>query len=243
MHARTGAFVWGAALAAGVVPGIGTPNYRLIFSAAFAPEPPPEASIDNHPIEPVASPPPSRVVPTTPVVQRALPPQDTDGDGIPDVDDKCPSEKGVAQNDRERNGCQVLHFTAARSSAELDYRGCPTPVGLGDLLTESIPFDQKRDSLREEALPILKKVAAVMKSHPEIVTLRIDGHTDDEGASEAANIALAKARANTVYQWLTHHGVPAKRLETRGFALYCPRADDPTAARQTNRRVEFRVEK
>jgi outer membrane protein OmpA-like peptidoglycan-associated protein len=65
---------------------------------------------------------------------------------------------------------------------------------------------------------------------------RIEGHTDSIG-SRASNMALSRARAQAVADFLTSQGVPASRLDVRGYGYDRPlpghRASDPS-----NRRVE-----
>jgi outer membrane protein OmpA-like peptidoglycan-associated protein len=69
----------------GLSSGVGTPDFRGLFSLAYTPE---------QKREPVAPPPPP-----------PAPPADRDHDAILDADDACPDVKGVADEDPKQNGC------------------------------------------------------------------------------------------------------------------------------------------
>ncbi|HKQ69601.1 MAG TPA: OmpA family protein [Polyangiaceae bacterium] len=255
---RFGAFVAGAAGGAGLASGVGTPNYRIIASFAFAPEMTAPAESTLSPVEalppplppapppPPPPPPPPHEAKTVEPMERPKPVEtvaDADADGIPDADDRCPSEAGVTQIDKTKNGCPEAAPKVVRTGA-VDARGCPeplTPSGVQAQLMDSVQFDYRLDTLRADAWPIMRRVLQVMKSHKEVQRFAVDGHTDDTG-SEPINLGLARLRALNVYNWLVQNGVPPRRLEIRGFALYCPAIDAKTNdARQRNRRVEFRI--
>ena len=61
----------------------------------------------------------------------------------------------------------------------------------------------------------------------------IEGHTDAQGNREF-NVELSKRRAQAVADYLTELGVPADRLEVKGFGPDRPRSN----AASDNRRVE-----
>ena len=68
--------------------------------------------------------------------------------------------------------------------------------------------------------------------------IRINGYTDNVG-SPAYNLQLSKRRAESVKRYLVSQGIAADRMETEGFGLTNPIADNATAAgRAKNRRVE-----
>lgn len=68
------------------------------------------------------------------------------------------------------------------------------------------------------------------------VRVRIEGHTDSSGG-RAVNLSLSQKRAQAVADYLVAQGVPANRLEVRGFGY-----DRPLPGRRAsdgaNRRVE-----
>ena len=109
-------------------------------------------------------------------------------------------------------------------------------------ILQSVQFDTNRDTLKPVSLPILEAVARVLKGHPELTQVRVEGHTDSDG-SVAANTELSARRAAAVKRWMVEKGgVEAGRLETEGFGPQRPIADNKTAeGRARNRRVEFRI--
>jgi OmpA-OmpF porin, OOP family len=148
---------------------------------------------------------------------------DSDGDGIPDVDDKCPTVPGPAQND----GCPgeaVVEIETERLS-----------------LKDAINFDTGQDTIRPESKRILDEIAAVLKAHPEIKRIRVEGHTDNVGG-QAYNMDLSERRARAVVSALFARGVARERLTPAGYGFSRPVASNATAlGRAKNRRVEFTI--
>jgi outer membrane protein OmpA-like peptidoglycan-associated protein len=89
---------------------------------------------------------------------------------------------------------------------------------------------------------LLREVAAQLLLHPEFGHVKLRGHTDDVG-DPAANLVLARRRADAVRDRLVTLGLDASRLSADGFGDAQPVADNATeAGRAQNRRVEFVVE-
>lgn len=103
-------------------------------------------------------------------------------------------------------------------------------------------FDEARIKQTPETLAALESLAEVMKKHPRITKLRIEGHTDNRG-SHKHNDRLSKARADAVAKWLEQHDVDASRLVTIGYGERRPLVPNSTADnRAQNRRTEYYVE-
>jgi outer membrane protein OmpA-like peptidoglycan-associated protein len=84
-------------------------------------------------------------------------------------------------------------------------------------------------------------IVEIMKNHPEITLVEIEGFTDGKGPV-ATNVALSLARAKAVMAAVAAEGVDAKRMRAMGFGPYCPiDADDTEAGRVRNRRIELRI--
>lgn len=149
---------------------------------------------------------------------------DRDGDGVPDIDDKCPDQPGPAQND-----------------------GCPVEAPIVEVQTERlslkdmINFDTGKATIRPESKRILDEISAVLKSHPEIKRIRIEGHTDNVGG-QAYNMDLSERRARAVVEALVARGIARERLAPAGYGFSRPIASNATAfGRAKNRRVEFTI--
>ena len=88
---------------------------------------------------------------------------------------------------------------------------------------------------------VLHDVAAVIKEHPEWVSIEIGGHTDALGAA-ASNLALSQGRAESVRDSLVADGVAKERLVAKGYGeTKLLSKDNDAVAHAKNRRVEFRV--
>lgn len=148
---------------------------------------------------------------------------DSDGDGITDPSDACPTVKGPPDPDPKQNGCSQLIVLKA---------------GERIVLNQRISFAFGGDVITPDSFPILTEIADLLRQHPEIARISIDGHTDNAGAV-AGNVALSQRRALAVERWLLDHGVDARRMETRGFGPKQPISRDAAQ----NRRVEFVIRK
>ena len=151
-------------------------------------------------------------------------PSDRDGDAIPDSVDACPDKPGTADPDPTKNGCPTAKVAAAA-------------IEIG----EQVHFELERATILAESETILSLVGNVLKEHPEIEKVSIEGHTDEHG-NDRFNLDLSRRRADAVRAWLVAHGVSASRLSVVGHGKSRPIADNSTdAGREKNRRVEFRI--
>ena len=103
-------------------------------------------------------------------------------------------------------------------------------------------FDTAKATIKSDSFDLLNEVAQVLKDHPEILKLRIEGHTDSRG-SASYNLQLSTDRAASVRQYLIDQGVGGDRLVSEGFGETQP--IDPrenATAWEQNRRVVFFVE-
>ena len=68
------------------------------------------------------------------------------------------------------------------------------------------------------------------------------GHTDDTGTRDA-NVALSRARAQAVANYMVTAGFNSARLIVEGYGPDRPSADNATLeGRAENRRIEFRIQ-
>ncbi len=154
------------------------------------------------------------------VVQEVAPPAvvDTDGDGVPDDRDQCPNTPAGARVDA--NGC-VIEQT---------------------LVMRDITFEFNSARLTTNAQRLMENVVSFLRSDPE-ARITISGHTDSIG-SDAYNLKLSRDRANEVRDYLIGYGIDGSRLTALGFGEARPIASNDTEiGRETNRRVEFRIQK
>jgi outer membrane protein OmpA-like peptidoglycan-associated protein len=107
---------------------------------------------------------------------------------------------------------------------------------------ERIHFESGSTKLTRSSRQTLRSLAAILKAYPS-TEARLDGYTDDSGASEK-NQALSQARAEAVKASLVKSGVAASRLATAGNGANNPVApNDTPEGRKQNRRIELVVTK
>ena len=146
-------------------------------------------------------------------------PLDRDGDGVPDYEDRCPDRPGPASN----KGCPEMKAETKKILQEA---------------TKYINFDFNKATLKPSSFPKLDQMVQIMNDYPDY-SLSIAGHTDSKGADDY-NLRLSYERAASARKYMLDHGIPAERIESRGYGETKPIADNATAAGQAlNRRVDF----
>jgi outer membrane protein OmpA-like peptidoglycan-associated protein len=102
-----------------------------------------------------------------------------------------------------------------------------------------IYFNSGSAVLLEESDPMLKQVAALIKTSPE-ATLTIEGHTDNVGSAQY-NQTLSEQRAGAVRDALVmRYGIAPVHLSATGYGLTRPVESNTTfEGRAHNRRVEL----
>ncbi|MDB4942324.1 MAG: Outer rane lipoprotein omp16 precursor [Labilithrix sp.] len=187
-------------------------------------------------------------------------PPDTDGDGVLDKDDACPAVPGLKTTDPKTNGCpdpdrdkdgipnddDACPDEPGDKSQDPKKNGCPKAFVKDDQIRilDQVKFKTGSADIvpGKESEEILEAVSALMKAHPEIQKVRIEGHTDNRGTA-ALNKKLSADRAGSVVKWLAAHGIDRSRMTSQGFGPDRPIAENTTdEGRQNNRRVEFHIE-
>lgn len=124
----------------------------------------------------------------------------------------------------------------------------PADVGTAHLkgdhleVDKPILFDTDSDHIDEEhSKGVLGDLLTLMRAHPELVHLSIEGHTDTRG-SAAHNQELSEKRAAAVAKYINGHGLANVKLDPKGFGSSKPLCkEDTEACHDKNRRVEFIV--
>jgi len=109
-------------------------------------------------------------------------------------------------------------------------------------IKEMVQFDLNSPVIKPESFALLDDVAKIMKDHPELTKIAIEGHASADG-DDNQNLLLSDARAKSVMAYLVAKGgIDAKRMTAEGFGEKKPIADNNTEeGRIKNRRVEFNV--
>ncbi len=106
-------------------------------------------------------------------------------------------------------------------------------------IKDSVYFETGKAIIKPESLPLLDEVAEVLRAHPELTKVRVEGNTDGRGPAPA-NQTLSQSRAESVRAYLVGKGVAVERLDAIGYGESKPLVKEKTAADQAkNRRVDF----
>ncbi|PHI20938.1 hypothetical protein CEQ90_04415 [Lewinellaceae bacterium SD302] len=108
------------------------------------------------------------------------------------------------------------------------------------IVLRNVLFESGSADLLDVSFPELDRLYDLLNRLPDL-RIELGGHTDNVG-SDTDNQILSEARAKAVRQYLMEKGIPAERLEYRGYGESQPVADNQTSAgRAENRRTEFKV--
>jgi outer membrane protein OmpA-like peptidoglycan-associated protein len=114
------------------------------------------------------------------------------------------------------------------------------PTDVGTVVTlKNVFFDFDETELKPESFVELDKLVSYLQQNT--VRIEIGGHTDNQGSDEY-NDRLSENRAKAVYDYLVQKGIPANRLQYKGYGMRMPVADNSTEkGRAANRRTEFKI--
>src|SRR5690606_8893017 len=113
---------------------------------------------------------------------------DSDGDGVPDQNDRCPG---------------------TLEGLSTDSRGCASTSDQASVRLDGVTFELNSAQLTPGATATLQRVAEALRGEPNL-RAEIAGHTDSSGA-DAYNQQLSQQRADSVRQFLIAQGIEANR--------------------------------
>lgn len=171
---------------------------------------------------------------------------DTDGDGIVDSKDACPTVPGKVNGcpDKDADGVADGDDVCPNLPGILANKGCPEVSNEEKEILyaaiHGVKFESAKDIITPESYTILDNVVRVLNHKPQY-KLAIKGHTDSQG-DDTFNLDLSKKRAAAVKKYLEDKGITASRLTSEGYGETIPVGDNNTAeGRAENRRVELKV--
>jgi len=154
-----------------------------------------------------------------------------------------PSSADMVDSDSELAGIyEKLRALAEHPNLEHDLAVAFSSKGVVMRLSDHALFDVGVADISPKAIPLLKKVGAIIADSPYEV--RVEGHTDNlpiKTARYPSNWELSTARAvNVLRYFIETYGISNKRLSAEGFAEYHPIVpNDSIENRARNRRVEI----
>lgn len=142
-----------------------------------------------------------------------------------------------------RNTKGVLEQHLAKEIQDKQVRLGMQDKGLVITFVAEVLFDSGKAVLRDESLPILDKVVAILNREVVGNNIGIEGHTDNEPIKYSkweSNWELSSHRALGVLHYLESQGVNSKRLSAIGYGEHRPIESNSTVdGRAMNRRVEI----
>ena len=180
---------------------------------------------------------------------------DKDGDGVLDAQDACPDIKGIKTEDPATNGCpgdtdgdtirddkDACPNEKGKPDPDPSKNGCPQSVRVTEtevIILQQVQFDTNKATIKKVSDALLDEVGQVLREHPELLKLEVQGHTDSKGAPKL-NQKLSQDRAESVKKALIKRGIGEGRLVPKGYGQDKPIADNNTdEGRAKNRRVQF----
>lgn len=123
----------------------------------------------------------------------------------------------------------------------------PDALDRNTLISELTPlaadalFDTNSSKLKPSSTSRLDALITSIKATDQVVSIDVVGHTDSTG-SDAINIPLSKARAQSVRDYLVLNGLESIPMTVDGKGATSPVADNTTeAGKMANRRVDIVV--
>jgi outer membrane protein OmpA-like peptidoglycan-associated protein len=109
------------------------------------------------------------------------------------------------------------------------------------VLSDKIYFELDSAVIEADSFGLLDALAKTLADHPEIQKVRVEGHTDQQGAAEY-NQKLSDSRSQAVRDYLVKAGVAGDRLDAMGFGetQLVDRGENEDAY-EKNRRVELKI--
>jgi chemotaxis protein MotB len=111
-------------------------------------------------------------------------------------------------------------------------------------LQDNILFDSGDAKLKQDSIPLLKKISGLLSKFPNEVI--VEGHTDNLPINKGyyqSNWELSSDRANKVVRYfIEKEGIDGKRFQAVGLGEYRPiDTNDTPEGRQKNRRVNILI--
>ncbi|HHH20443.1 MAG TPA: hypothetical protein ENK87_00810, partial [Nitratifractor sp.] len=195
----------------------------------------------------------------------ADPKNDSDGDGVSNIDEKSAGTNPLDKNEKpevkeENTTVEENNVTTTTDETAKDTNNTPATVEskeeanttedaavdesgvqkeIRDLLQlEHIKFEVDSSIITPEGIETIKKIYAILKKYPN-KKMEIAGHTDSDGDA-AYNQNLSQERVDMVKKALIQFGLNGENFTTKGYGESKPLVpNDSPENKAKNRRVEF----
>ena len=132
-------------------------------------------------------------------------PADSDGDTLPDANDKCPNEAETFNGVEDGDGCLDV--------ALVKIKKCPMVITV-------IVFNKKGVKIQKQSELLIEQTAAEIIGNPKIRQVLLLGKSSEMSTDEA-NIELSSKRAHAVLEALSSKGVAGEVLVSLGIGSLC----------------------
>ena len=147
--------------------------------------------------------------------------------------------------DFESNASKVAPANDQKVSATIALKPIEEIIVEDQIVLNPILFDLDKSNIKAQAAFELDKVVSVMNKYPEMV-IAVGAHTDSR-ATDAYNLTLSEARAQSTVQYIISKGISGKRISGKGYGETQPKVSCgdscSEAEHQLNRRSEFTIVK
>lgn len=144
---------------------------------------------------------------------------------------------------RLRDTKSILEERLSREIEDKQVKLTMEDKGLVVTFVAEVLFDPGKAELKKGSLPILSKVADILKEEEKGHKISIEGHTDNQPIKHSgwkSNWELSAHRALGVLAYLEQEGIAPERMAATGYGEYKPVASNDSAeGRSVNRRVEI----
>ncbi|HRI69892.1 MAG TPA: OmpA family protein [Polyangium sp.] len=150
--------------------------------------------------------------------------EDADMDQLIGSADKCPEEKGPAENqgcpdkDGDKDGTIDRLDKCPTFAGGPGKEGCPSAFRKDDeiVILDPVHFATDKDIILEDSKALLDQVVEVLKNSPDVRELEIQGHTDVR-ASDVYNYNLSQRRVENIRMYMIGKGIEPDRLVAKGY--------------------------
>ena len=159
---------------------------------------------------------------------------DPDGDTIRGAADRCPTQAETRNGFQDDDGCPdtppAIEAAPPTAAVEAPVERPATAIAI----TQVLQYEPRRDRVERDMRATLDAVAALLRDHPEVRRIRVEGHADDNG-NPSRDLRLSRKRAQNVQRYLSRAHVERDRVTIEGVGANRP------CASGSNRCVDFVV--
>jgi outer membrane protein OmpA-like peptidoglycan-associated protein len=141
---------------------------------------------------------------------------DPDHDNIRGLADQCPAQPETVNGHQDDDGCPdtvPMAPDVASPTPSVPVEATPAPAAFA--ITQVLTYEPRRDRVERDMRATLDAVAQLLRDHPEVRRIRIEGHADDNG-NPNRDLRLSRKRAQNVQRYLNRAHIERDRVTIDG---------------------------